>query len=165
VTQLPPDFSLALALLAPAGLIGWAALFSVWGVSRGPEWARGHLRRVVRVLSVLLVAVAGAAVFVRPLWAVFAVAYPLLIGLWLAWARSRQLQFLSNREGFGEVSDEFRQRVANRLGNGLVVSAFLALAMAAVLIYSGYWQGWIMVGLTAIALYAYSQTRRVVTTQ
>ncbi len=159
--QLTPDRSLALALLAPVGLIGWAALFSVWGVSRGPDWARGHLKRVVRLLVALLVPILVAAVFVRPLWAVFAVAYPLLIGLWLASARSRQLEFLSSREGFGEVSDEFRQRLASRLGNGLVVSAFLALAMAAVLIYSGYWQGWIMVGLTAIALYAYSQTRRI----
>ena len=159
--QLAPDTSLALALLAPAGLIGWAALFSVWGVSRGPDWSRGHLRRVVRILVVLVVAVVVAAVIVRPLWAVFAVAYPLLIALWLGWARSRQLEFLSSREGFGEVSDEFRSRLANRLGNGLVVSAFLALAVAAVLIYSGYWQGWIMVGLTAIALYAYSQTRQI----
>lgn len=158
--ELSSEASVALALLAPGGVIGWAALFSVLGVERGPAWSQVHLRAVLRVLVVLLVACGVGLFVIRPIWVVVAFAYPLVIGAMLAWGRIRQLAFVERSGGFTEITDDFRRRLAARLNRGLMVASILAMTVGVVLVVSGYWQGWIMVVLAFVIGFALSRSRR-----
>ncbi|MGH8926329.1 MAG: hypothetical protein ACRDWA_17145 [Acidimicrobiia bacterium] len=148
--QLDPSIALALALLAPAAVIGWAALFSVLGIEHGPVWSQAHLRATLRVLGFLFIACLIALVVVRPLWVVLAVSYPVATGALLAWGRVRQLAFVERSGGFTEIAPDFRRRLALRLNRGLAVAAALAVTVGVVLVSAAYWQGWIMVGLAML---------------
>lgn len=151
--------ALALALLAPAGVIGWAALFSVLGIEEGPQWSQSHLRSALRVLGFLVVFCLVGAFVVRPVWAVLAFAYPVATGSLLAWGRIRQLAFVERSGGFTDIGADFRRRVAARLNRGLTFASVLAALVGVVLVVSSYWQGWIMMGLAATIAWALSRSR------
>ncbi|MGH8957255.1 MAG: hypothetical protein ACRDVK_01135 [Acidimicrobiia bacterium] len=157
--ELDPPIALALALLAPAGVIGWAALFSVLGIEQGPVWSQRHLRSALRVLGFLLVLSLLALFVVRPVWVPFAVAYPVVTGTLLAWGRARQLAFVERSGGFIEIAPDFRRRLALRLSRGLAVAAALATTVGVVLVAGAYWQGWIMVGLAMLIGFALFRSR------
>lgn len=157
--ELHPQGALALALLAPTGVIGWAALFSVLGIEHGPAWSQGHLRSVLRVLGFLFVLCLVGLFVIRPVWVPFAVAYPVVTGALLAWGRVRQLAFVERSGGFTEIAPEFRRRLALRLSRGLAVAAALAVTVGVVLVSASYWQGWIMVGLAMLIGFALFRAR------
>ena len=117
--ELTPPVALALALLAPAGVIGWAALFSVLGIERGPVWSQRHLRAVLRFLGVLFLLSLVAFFVVRPIWVPLAVAYPLAMGALLAWGRVRQLAFVERSGGFSEIGPRLSTPVGGKIDPGL----------------------------------------------
>jgi hypothetical protein len=158
--ELNPSIALALALLAPAGVIGWAALFSVLGIEQGPVWSQRHLRSVLRLLGILILVSLIALFVVRPIWVPFAVAYPVATGALLAWGRVRQLAFVERSGGFTEIAPDFRRRLAARLTRGLIVASVLAMVVGVVLVVSTYWQGWIMVVLAFVIGFALSRSRQ-----
>ncbi|HJR86811.1 MAG TPA: hypothetical protein VJ930_04070 [Acidimicrobiia bacterium] len=152
--------ALALALLAPAAVIGWAAVFSVLGIEHGPLWSQRHLRAVLRLLGILFLLSLIALFVVRPIWVPFAVAYPVATGALLAWGRVRQLAFVERSGGFTEIAPDFRRRLAGRLIRGLMVASVLAILVGVVLVVSAYWQGWIMVVLAFVIGFALSRARQ-----
>ena len=158
--ELNPSIALALALLAPAGVIGWAALFSVLGIEQGPVWSQRHLRWVLRLLGILFLLSLIGLFVIRPIWVPFAVAYPVATGALLAWGRVRQLAFVERSGGFTEITPEFRRRLAARLTRGLIVASVLAMVVGVVLVVSAYWQGWIMVVLAFVTGFALSRSRQ-----
>jgi hypothetical protein len=158
--ELTPSIGLALALLAPAGVIGWAALFSVLGIEQGPVWSQRHLRWVLRLLGILVLLSLLGLLFIRPIWVPFAVAYPVATGALLAWGRVRQLAFVEKSGGFTEIAPDFRRRLAARLTRGLIVASVLAMLVGVVLVVSAYWQGWIMVILAFVIGFALSRSRQ-----
>jgi hypothetical protein len=87
---------------------------------------------------------------VRPVWAGFAVLYPLATGAMLAWGRKRQLAILSREIGFEEIDPLFRARLLARLTRGLSVLGVIATGIGLGLVWAGAPQGWILVGLAAI---------------
>ena len=157
--ELNSQVALALALLAPAGVIGWAALFSVLGIEHGPAWSQRHLRSVLRVLGLLFVLCLVGLFVIRPVWVPLAVAYPVATGALLAWGRVRQLAFVERSGGFTEIAPDFRRRLALRLSRGLAVAAALAVTVGVVLVSASYWQGWIMVGLAMLIGFALFRSR------
>ncbi|HEX5723809.1 MAG TPA: hypothetical protein VFZ06_13800 [Acidimicrobiia bacterium] len=158
--ELNPSIALALALLAPAAVIGWAALFSVLGIEHGPLWSQRHLRTVLRILGILLLVSIISLFVIRPIWVPFAVAYPVATGALLAWGRVRQLAFVEKSGGFTEIAPDFRRRLAGRLTRGLIVASVLAIVVGVVLVVSAYWQGWIMVVLAFVIGFALSRARQ-----
>ncbi|HJU52292.1 MAG TPA: hypothetical protein VJ815_08160 [Acidimicrobiia bacterium] len=159
--ELDPSIALALALLAPAAVIGWAAVFSVLGIEHGPLWSQRHLGGVLRLLGILLLVSIAALFLIRPIWVSFAVAYPIATGALLAWGRVRQLAFVERSGGFTQISPDFRRRLAARLSRGLIVASILAMVVGAVLVVSSYWQGWIMVVLAFVIGFALSRSRQI----
>lgn len=158
--ELNPSIALALALLAPAAVIGWAAVFSVLGIEHGPLWSQRHLGGVLRILGILSLVSLIALFLIRPIWVPFAVAYPVATGALLAWGRVRQLAFVERSGGFTEIAPDFRRRLAARLTRGLIVASVLAMAVGAALVVSSYWQGWIMVVLAFVIGFALSRSRQ-----
>jgi hypothetical protein len=158
--ELNSELALALALLAPAGVIGWAALFSVLGIEYGPAWSQSHLRSVLRVLGLVFVLCLVGLFAIRPIWVPFAIAYPVATGALLAWGRVRQLAFVERSGGFTDIAPDFRRRLALRLSRGLAVAAALAATLGVVLVAASYWQGWIMLGLAMLIGFALFRSRR-----
>jgi hypothetical protein len=156
---------LAIAIIVPVAVVGWAILFSVEAGRRGPAWAAAHLRVVAIVMGVLLlVSLAGVAA-IRPAWLGLAAAYPLGLGALLARGRWRQLHLIEREIGFGDIDPRIRQRVLERLRKGLALTGVLALVAGLALLAVGIPHGLIVIVLVPIAIVAVLRSRSSVTNE
>lgn len=146
-------------MAVPIAVVGWAVLFSVDAARNGPAWAKGHLRRVSVVMAILLVMAILAAAVVRPPWLGLSTAYPLAIGVFLAWSRWRQLVLVEREIGFDEIDPRLRQQVLARLQRGLAITGVIALVAGLGLVATGIPLGWIVAALAPITGLAMARSR------
>ena len=151
MNPLSNEVGLLISSAVPVVVVGWAILFSVEAVRRGPAWSLSHLGVVANFLKPARAIGIVAIMVVRPVWVGLGIAYPLAVGLFMVVIRRRQLAAVGKDVGFGDIRAEWREQVLSRLRRGLIVVGALALVVGILLASVGVVQGWVVGALAPIA--------------